>query len=84
MPSLSEKLHDLVERSGLAGAVTVSQSFDDENSLALSVLDAVQTLAVAAKWPAGGDLAALVGAVLETPEASRLAVYLDGFAPDSD
>lgn len=84
MPSLSEKLHDLVEKSGLAGAATVSRSFDDELEMALVVTNAIRTLAMAAQWTGGGELASLAEAALSTPEASRLATYLDGFDTDAD
>lgn len=84
MPSLNEKLHALVERSGLTGAVTASQSFDDELAIALNVTGAIRTLAMAAQWTGGGDLAAMAESLLATPEARRLSVYLEGFDSDSD
>jgi hypothetical protein len=76
MPSLSEKLHDLVERSELTGVVLEAHGTAAAMYAAHDALKGLTMLRRAGSWTEGGQLAEMARAASETPEAVRLFEYL--------
>lgn len=76
MPSLSEKLHDLVERSELTGVVLEARDAAESIYLAIDAMKGLRTLSRVGKWTGGGKLVEMARAASETEEAKRLADYL--------